>query len=314
MQHQRQTPNPGEHQEGPAADPAAQLRGWFMEPPYPGVWIGGVLAAVVAALVTTAVITPRRPEPEVQIVARPQVAPVRPPSVPVPSVTTPEETEPAELPKVQVKSLPSAPNAPAGNLPPGNVPPGSAPVSGAANPPGTPAPNAPAPLGEGTPLPELGHEETPPPASAPRGIEPPANPAPLEPPTPEPIPEPEPRRPERPRPPAPAPERASGRMAIFFDADSTTFDRRGRRLPLRVEVYVDGRKVLESDDPEKQEFSVGRLRDGWHDVEIVPYVANAPSDPRRQRVYIEAGSENRFKAVLRREDGASRVSKFRERD
>jgi hypothetical protein len=102
-------------------------------------------------------------------------------------------------------------------------------------------------------------------------------------------------------------------MSIYFDADSSTFGGSGRRLPLRVEVYVDGQKVMEADDPEKRQFEIRRLPEGEHEVEIVPFVGGAPAEPRRRVVRIDPGQGSRYKAVLRREDGISRV-KFREQD
>ena len=43
-------------------------------------------------------------------------------------------------------------------------------------------------------------------------------------------------------------------------------------------------------------------------------VASLPAETRRERVRVQARERNEFQAVLRREDGRSRVSKFRERD
>jgi hypothetical protein len=122
---------------------------------------------------------------------------------------------------------------------------------------------------------------------------------------PAPIPEP---RAERPAP------RPTGKLSIYFDADSSTFDRRGRRAPLRVEVYVGGRKVMESSDPEKQEFDVAELPAGTHEVVIVPHVGRAEPRPRRLEVAVEPYAETRLRAVLHREEGEARISKVRPRD
>jgi hypothetical protein len=85
-------------------------------------------------------------------------------------------------------------------------------------------------------------------------------------------------------------------------------------MPLRVEVYVDGQKRLTSDDPEKRTFNLGRIPEGEHDVEIVPYVGDLPSEARKERIRVFAGERNEYKAVLRRSDGTSRIGKFRGRD
>jgi hypothetical protein len=106
----------------------------------------------------------------------------------------------------------------------------------------------------------------------------------------------------------------TGRLAIFFDADSTTFNRDDERLPLRVQVYVDGEMRVDNADPEKREFDLGGLREGRHEVVVVPYVGGATPKPRRFRVEIDPDRTNRFKAVLRREEGVATVSKFRPND
>jgi hypothetical protein len=103
-------------------------------------------------------------------------------------------------------------------------------------------------------------------------------------------------------------------VSIFFDADSSTFDHHGNRMPLRVEVYVDGQKRLTSDDPEKRTFNLGRIAEGEHDVEIVPYVGDLPSEARKERIRVFAGERNDYKAVLKRSDGTSKIGKFRGRD
>lgn len=272
------------------------LQRWFTRPPYFGAWIlaGFLLGAVIAAVV----LRPRAEAPASQVVQVPATPPAGQPLVQV----SPRETE-EPAPEVTVRSVPSA-NAPA------NAPsPGSAPGN-------TPEPGMPP---EGS--------EPPPPTSEPLEVpepEPPAPPTTPEMPEPEPEIVPPPREVEPPvaRPrrripraePVPVPRRDTGRVSVFFDADSSTFDRRGRRLPLRVEVYVNGEKRLESTDPEKREFNLGRLPEGEHDIEIVPYVGNLPAETRRERVRVQARERNEFQAVLRREDGRSRVSKFRERD
>jgi len=110
------------------------------------------------------------------------------------------------------------------------------------------------------------------------------------------------------------PARPPGKFSIYFDADSSTFDRGKNRAPLRVEVYVDGRKVMDSDDPEKKEFELADLPEGVHDVSIVPHVGNAQPRTRRFRVEVEGNAETRVEAVLRRKDGEALISKLRARD
>lgn len=100
-------------------------------------------------------------------------------------------------------------------------------------------------------------------------------------------------------------------MTIFFDADSSTYEHGHHRAPLRVEVLVDGVLQLQSNDPEKRTFQIARIPEGTHEVEVVPYVGDAPAESRRERVRITSGDENRYKIVLHRSDGVSKISKFK---
>lgn len=284
------------------------IRDWFLRPPYPGTLLSTMLIGLLfsgSLLIGRSQRTP--PEP-------PQVA-LAPVIVPAEPTTKPAEVE--EAPVVTVRPIPDKAPQPTAAAPEVATPPLSAPRATA--PMTTPA-APPAPFGVPGDL-----RATPDPAVAPTEI--PLEPAPQEAPRvqvpPIELPRPEPARPEfvpeetpRPRPQvAPArPARPTGRLTVFFDADSTTFDRRDERLPLRVQVFVDGEKRLESDDPEKREFDLGDLPEGRHDVVVVPFVGRNQPEPRRMRVDIDAQTDNRFKAVLRREDGVSRVSKFRSRD
>jgi hypothetical protein len=287
---------------------------WFTEPPYFGVLL--VLAFFLG--IGLAALT-QRPQP-----SAPQVVQATPPPPPV-SVTpgpspqaSPAPEEPT--PQVSVRAVPGTPpekkpeadkpgdeNAPASEVPSGAA--GSKAPKIAVRTAPAPAPDQPGQ--DATPVPE-------PPVPSPEPVPVPAQPdfRPMEPPA-RPRPQPQPQRaepPARPRPSFRPPARDTGDVSVFFDADSSTFDRRGNRLPLRVEVYVDGRKRLESDDPEKRSFNLGRLEEGEHEIEIVPYVGNLPSASRREVIRVSPGERARFKAVLRREDGASRIGKFRPRD
>lgn len=303
------------------------VRDWFLRPPYPG----AILAVVLLLLLVAGSI----------MLGRSHGTPPDPPEVAFsPSVVTPQQT--GEQPSVEVQPAPEdapvvsirpIPGAEAKGNTPANAPQGNVPL----NQPGIISPHAPtAPatrpaqpgLLPGAPEITPGPTETPAeptPADTPKAETPPVEiPAP-EPARPEPV-RPEPARPEpsreeepRPRPrrraaPPVQVTRPTGRMTVFFDADSSTFDRHDERMPLRVQVYVDGRKRLESSDPEKREFDLGDLPEGEHEVVVVPFVGRNQPEPRRFRVDIGAEADNRFKAVLRREDGFSKISKFRARD
>lgn len=105
-----------------------------------------------------------------------------------------------------------------------------------------------------------------------------------------------------------------GRLSLYFDADSSTFNRSGERMPLAVEVWVNGVLKLRSGDPEKRDFDLGRLPAGWHEVEVVPHVGDLPAQPRRRSVRIEEDDNVSYRVVLRREDGMACISKFKELD
>ncbi|MFN3649854.1 MAG: hypothetical protein ACK47B_09740 [Armatimonadota bacterium] len=298
----------------PGASPRERLASAFTRPPYAGIW--ALLAAALATFLLFVFLT--RPEPLEQVAV---VRPTPPPS-PAPAVTrTPqaeeEKPEPEELPRVRVRAVlpPAGANTPAANTPASNAPAANGP---AAN---QPAANAPAPARPGTeersparPTPPTRPVEEQP-ATPPVEVIPPTEtgrpplPAPVEP-RPQPRPRAEPRR----TPPVSEVRPATGELSIYFDADSSTFARGQRRLPLRVEVYVDGVRQLVTDDPEKREFIIGSIPAGRHEIAIVPYVGDAPADPRREIVRIPADSERRFKAVLRRSNGVSRVGKWQEQD
>ena len=287
-----------------------RLRAWFTEPPYPGPLAIGAFAVGflgLALLPNPAPPVDQRSSSERQVAMAP--APEQPPQ-PLASVEIGDKPSP----QVSVRTLEEQGNAPAngplGGVPPGSVPPGNMPGNWPVEPAPSTLPTVPEP---GLP----GPADVPSPTTLPEPAPQPSVPAP-EPPVVQPAPriepEPEPERPRPRRPRAvPVPARETGRMTIYFDADSTTFDRGGDRLPLRVQIYVNGVKRLETDDPEKREFEIEGLPPGEHDVQIVPYVGNAPADPRREIVRIRPRRPNEFKAVLRRSDGTSRISKFEER-
>lgn len=321
----------GTRGEGQWKEPAEEVletptpvRDWFLRPPYPG----SLLALVLILLLVAGSV----------VLGRSHGTPPEPPEVAFsPALVTPQE-QPAEAaspepqaaaedePVVTIRPVPGKEpkaNAPGTELQ-SSVQPGqasNAPLTGPAFPEVRPVqpsevPGAPE-IGPGPS--EAPVESTP--ADTPRTETPP-----VELPKPEPAParvepvRPEPSREEAPRPrfrrrPAPVRvARPTGRMTLFIDADSSTFDRHDERLPLRVQVYVDGQKRLESDDPEKREFDLGDLPEGEHEVVVVPFVGRNQPEPRRMRVEIGASAENRFKAVLHKEDGVARVSKFRPRD
>lgn len=286
---------PGHRMGAPAA-----YTDWFTRSPYPGVW---GLAALFLLLFTMGLLFARVRRAElpraasVRVVSAPSVAPAAPEQLPVVKIRTlaarrenparpaPSATGPLldnRAPAPSVLPPVTAPAPPPGDLPADRTP---API------PAERGPDADAPD-------EPGRDEprTFPPAEEPR-------------PAPAPRVEPPRREPDR-----PAPRRETGRMSIYFDADSTTFDRRDERLPMRVEVYVDGVKRVDASDPEKRGFNVGQLSEGLHEIRIVPYVGGLPADPRREVVRIRRGEKSRFKAVLRRSDGMSRIGKFEERD
>lgn len=283
-------------------------REWFTRAPYPGAW----LALSVGLLLGSAAIALNRPRPQTRVVMVNPAPPPAPESVLAPAPAAPATNAPGEAgdepPQVRVRTLHPPPprpgNAPAAKEPsvappplslPGTIPvpptgPGNAPLPGGSLDEPVPAPAAPE-------------------ASPPRE---PVEPRPVQEARPRPLPEP--AEPPAPRPRPAPPARETGRLLVYFDADSSTFDRDDRRMPLRVEVYVDGVKRLDTDDPEKREFDLGRVPEGRHDVQIVPYVGEYPSDPRREVVAIEPGQRNRFKAVLRKSSGMSRIAKFAPRD
>ncbi len=261
---------------------------WFARPPYPGLW----LAAAVVLMFSLSLVLPRR------LRAAPETVVYAPAPAPVPGSAEPRVPAPAAAPPVReatpsvtVRSLPARPAAPESEP--------SVPTPPAVSP-GPPAPLEPsAGVAAGIP------------SSRPEGSLPAGRPS------------PEPERPVAP----PAPPRESepglagpvvapgaGALAIYFDADSTTFAANRERMPLRVEVYVDGEKRLDSTDPEKREFVIGPVPAGERDVRIVPYVGDAPAEPREKRVRVQPGQETPYRAVLRLEDGMSRVGKFRPRD
>jgi hypothetical protein len=285
---------------------------WFVHPPYWGVW--GTGAAFIAVLAGMYYVGKMTAPAEQSVAAAPaesrpvEYFPQRRPTV------TPEE----EAPQVSVKSLREQ-QAEAEDEKAEEEAEDEAPLPGTSRV---------APSGAILPKTVLARPPTalPPTSPFPTPMEPEPTPTPPAP-TPEPRivipaePAPEPRRQVVPTPKAPeprivipAPPRERGKMSIYFDADSTTYDRRGRRLPLRVEVYVNGVKQIESNDPEKREFQIDRLAAGTHDIEIVPYVDNLPAEPRRDRVRIRPHEDRKFKAVLRRSDGVARISKFQQRD
>lgn len=278
---------------------------WFTEPPYVGVLL------IVAFLlgIGVAALTQRPESPGPQVV---QVTPPAPPVdiTPAPAAPAPSPDNPA--PEVSVRPVPSEepeekpepekteddnPAAPEATEGARNDP-GVA-VNGSPAPPDqpgieapVPAPEAPAPVPQPDPEPEQPEF---------RPMEPPVRAQPLDPPA-------------RPRSTFRPPARETGEVTLYFDADSSTFDRRGRRLPLRVEVYVNGRKRLETNDPEKRSFNLGRLEEGEHEIEIIPYVGSLPARARREVIRLSPGKRARYRAVLSRENGVSRIGKFRERD
>lgn len=294
------------------------IRDWFLRPPYPGT----LLVVVLFGLLFLGAM----------MMGRSQNAPPDPPQVAFsPAIVRPERQDAPpvveEAPVVTIRPIPGKePKPPVAKpevktLPePGTL--GNAPTSLPTDPMSQPVLPGRLP---GVPdvLPSPGDVPVEPaPAEQPRTTLPPAEIPQPEPARPEPV-QPEPPRAEAPRP-RPRPRiprtppvriaRPTGRMTVYFDADSSTFDRHDERMPLRVQVYVDGQKRLESDDPEKREFDLGDLPEGRHEVVVVPFVGRNQPEPRRFRVDIDAETDNRFKAVLRREEGTSRVSKFRPRD
>lgn len=310
----------GEQRNGEPADEVLMsptpIRDWFLRPPFPGTLLVVVLFGLLfvgAMLIGRSRNTP--PDPP-QVAFSPVLAPPQ-------RQEEPPVTE--EAPVVTIRPLPGKAPKPPVIKPELTTPPvpgqiGNAPLAEPAAPATQPVlPGGLSGAPDAAPAPgDVPVEPTP--AEAPRAETPP-----LEIPRPEPA-RPEPARPEPPReePVRPRPRiartppvrivRPTGRLTVFFDADSSTFDRHDERLPLRVQVFVDGQKRLESDDPEKHEFDLGDLPEGRHEVVVVPFVGRNQPEPRRVRVDIDAETDNRFKAVLRREDGMARVSKFRPRD
>jgi hypothetical protein len=100
---------------------------------------------------------------------------------------------------------------------------------------------------------------------------------------------------------------------VYFDADSSTFGRDNERLPLRVEVFIDGVKQIESSDPEKRELELRGVPEGVHEIRIVPHVGDAAPEPRSEVVTVTPGGTRQFRAVLHRGHGVASVRKFRER-
>lgn len=245
--------------------------------------------------------------PEVRIAARPATS--------LPPVVENTVVRAEELPAVKIRPLPPRQSPPAlpgnGPLQPGETEPHEA-VAGSIQGglPGEfeesglpPLDNQRAPLPGELPTPAPVPPVATAPIELPRAPEPPVR-------TPEVTPPAPARQPERP---VQRPRLPTGLLTIFFDADSSTFDGQKRRMPLRVEVWVDGSLKARSSDPEKRDLEIGLLPAGWHEVEVVPYVGKLPSQPRRRSVLIEPGTTTEYRAVLRREDGMGCVAKFRPR-
>ncbi len=270
--------------------PVFDLRARERVPMWLWLGVGAVVVFLVLFIGTLALTRNRLAERPrtTTVVATPQPATPEPQAsvlMPVPSPESPRPIPaPGEAPRVTVRSIP-VPNS------------GNAPAMQAVPPPlGTLKP---------TPGPHEPSLAVPVPSTPPTGLELPTRtgeapvfvPAPVQ-------PTPRPRQADV----------ASGGLRIYFDADSTTYDRSDRRLPLRVEIYVNGRRVVDDSDPEKREFNLGRLPAGEHELRIIPFVGNASSDARTERITIEAGRANRFAAVLHRSDGVASIRKFRDRD
>jgi hypothetical protein len=284
---------------------AERLRSWFLEPPYPGAWTAAALALAVTGAALMAAGARNEAPAEVTVVSRP---PTRSTSQPAPPKGSPEAQQrvAAERAEITIRSLP-----------PKSVPPAAQPEPQPGVTLEQPAASVPP---SSSPAPEQQAQVEPPlpPAPEPEVFRPPAEPEPprMEAPRVE-APRAEPAEPARPRRPADliiVPARRTGRVTVYFDADSSTFDDAGQRLPLRVEVYVNGELRLETDDPEKRNFDLGRLPEGRHEIRIVPFVGNAPGRPYRQTVRVHGEERNRFKAVMQRSQGSSRISKFEPRD
>lgn len=300
------------------------IRDWFLRPPYPGTLLTLVLVLLLVfggVMLKHAPSTPPEP-PEVAF------SPAVVPSQQTQEHQLPEQKAAEEAPVVTIRPVPGKVAKPAIPQPDAKSQPsldqaGNMPLDGLSLPSTRPALPGALPGSPDVPINPSEVPTEPTPAETPRAETPPLEVP--EPARPEPV-RPEPVRPEPPREEAPRPRprrrvappvrvtRPMGRMTVFFDADSSTFDRHDERLPLRVQVYVDGQKRLESSDPEKREFDLGDLPEGQHEVVVVPYVGRNQPEPRRFRVDIGSEADNRFKAVLRREDGFSRISKFRPRD
>ncbi len=289
------------------------VRAWFTRPPYPGAWAG---LGVAALLLLEAAVLHRfwQPQPPPVVVAEQPAAPVPPPAAVVPPAGVPARA-PVEAPRVTVRDLPvkqpphphpsvsGAPDTPAAAASPAITPPleQTAPDEPSVFPQAPGAPAAPS----GSPVvPDMGG------GPAHGAVRAPGREA----------PEPAPPVVTRPRAPEPAAARSTpsrrrtGVLTLYFDADSSTFAHHHERLPLRVEVYVDGVKRLVTDDPEKHQFEVARLPEGRHGVRIVPFVGDYPAEPREEVIDIAPGEVSDYKAVLRKSHDTSRVAKFQPRD
>jgi eukaryotic-like serine/threonine-protein kinase len=280
-------------------------------------WVGvpyvawAVVGVVLVVVLLVALTLPRGSE----LAAAPSSGGGRQPAAP------PQAPGAAEQPSVNIRPVPGPeqPASPSGegeqpSQPDSEVPNGPAGLNGPGNAPaaplGTPGePQAPGSMpGETVPGTAPGADIPGTEASMPEPQPPAVEPSPAPQPRPRVVeiePPAEPRRADPPR-----RSRPSGALTIYFDADSSTYGRSGARLPLRVEVFVDGEKRLETDDPEKREFDIGQLPAGPHLVEIVPRVGESSPEPRGEMITIEQGRKNSFKAVLRRKGGVSRIGKF----
>jgi hypothetical protein len=275
---------------------------WFTRPPYLGAWAAGVVLLLLAgeAMLLHGLWGSRRE-------ADARATPLAVPAVAVPRDAAPVQP-PAEQPTVTVRSLPPRPRfraavpAPLTNAP-AVIPPAPAPAS---EPSITPR-EFPVPEDEAGRFrqPELLPGSTP--------VAPVVPTTPVEPAVPA-APRVETPPVLRPTPAAAPRARESGLLMLYFDADSSTFAHHHERLPLRVVVFVDGKKRLDTSDPEKREFEVARLPAGRHQVRIVPYVADYPSEPLEAGVRVQPGEATTYKAVLRKSHDISRIGKFEPRD
>jgi hypothetical protein len=283
------------------------FQGWFTRPPFTGIWavVALVLQVVMVVLLATRTSSPPQ-EPLINTVRVPADMPTAllptgaPPAQTAPSAKpsspTSQANKAAAEPQVKVRTLPVRK--------PGNNPASSHPATSPADIDelSPDAPLAGPPLGGAAAgIPSRHVRETMPgsqtaPRTASRNHAPDASPGTA--------------RSSAP----PAVAGPTGLMTVYFDADSSTFGADDRRLPLRVELYVDGVKRLDTDEPEKREFEIGQLAEGSHDIRIVPYVGDAPAEPRDAVVRILPGQANRYRAGLRKANGVSQVTKFRTKD